>query len=70
MPGLVLITRPIPEPGPTLVGRVADRVAASIEDRPLSVEELRERVRTVVAELPEHLRSTLLLAYFQGLKYR
>ena len=36
----------------------------------MEAEERRERVRTVVAELPEHLRSTLLLAYFQGLKYR
>jgi glyoxylate reductase len=46
-----LITRPIPEPGPTLVGRVADRVAANLEDRPLSVEELRERVRGADAVL-------------------
>jgi glyoxylate reductase len=51
LPGLVLITRPIPEPGPTLVGRVADRVVASTEDRPLSVEELRERVRGTDAVL-------------------
>jgi glyoxylate reductase len=51
LPGLVLITRPIPEPGPTLVGRVAERVAANAEDRPLSVEELRERVRGADAVL-------------------
>lgn len=36
----------------------------------METEERRERVRAVVAELPEHLRGALLLAYFQGLKYR
>jgi RNA polymerase sigma-70 factor, ECF subfamily len=36
----------------------------------MEADERRERVRAVVAELPEHLRGTLLLAYFQGLKYR
>ncbi len=44
MAGRVLITRPIPEPAPTLIAGVADRVVASSEDRPLSVEELRDRV--------------------------
>ncbi|WP_435007204.1 2-hydroxyacid dehydrogenase [Tundrisphaera lichenicola] len=51
MPGLVLITRPIPGPGPTLVGRVAERVLSNNEDRPLTVEELRERVQGVDAVL-------------------
>jgi RNA polymerase sigma-70 factor (ECF subfamily) len=36
----------------------------------LEAEERRERVRAGLAELPEHLRSTVMLAYFQGLKYR
>ena len=45
MPGRVLITRPIPEPAPTLIARVADRVVISDEDRPLSVDELEGRVK-------------------------
>ena len=36
----------------------------------MEAEERRERVRAGIAELPEHLRSTVILAYFQGLKYR
>jgi RNA polymerase sigma-70 factor (ECF subfamily) len=36
----------------------------------LEREERRERVRAGVAALPDHLRSTLLLAYYQGMKYR
>jgi glyoxylate reductase len=44
VPGSVLITRPIPEPAPTLIARVADRVVISDEDRPLSADELEERV--------------------------
>jgi RNA polymerase sigma-70 factor (ECF subfamily) len=32
--------------------------------------ERRDRVRQSLAELPEHLRSTVILAYYQGLKYR
>jgi RNA polymerase sigma-70 factor (ECF subfamily) len=35
-----------------------------------SEEERRQRVRASVEELPEFLRQVLLLAYFQGLKYR
>ena len=45
MPGRVLITRPIPEPAPSLIARVADRVVVSDEDRPLSADELEGRVR-------------------------
>ena len=44
VPGRVFITRPIPEPGPSLVAPAADEVVANPEDRPLSAEELRERV--------------------------
>lgn len=45
MPGRVLITRPIPEPGPSLVARVADEVRANPEDRSLSSEELKAAVQ-------------------------
>ncbi|MBX6312202.1 MAG: D-glycerate dehydrogenase [Isosphaeraceae bacterium] len=41
MPGRVVITRPIPEPGPSLVAAVADRVEMSPHDRVLTPEELR-----------------------------
>ena len=44
MPGRVLITRQIPEPGPTLVGAAAESVDARPEDRSLSPEELRGAV--------------------------
>jgi glyoxylate reductase len=40
LPGRVLITRPIPEPAPSMIARVADRVVLQEEDRPLSGEEL------------------------------
>jgi RNA polymerase sigma-70 factor (ECF subfamily) len=36
----------------------------------LQEEERRERVRASLDQLPEHLRSTVVLAYYQGLKYR
>jgi len=36
----------------------------------LQGEEQRELVRRCLDQLPEHLRSTVLLAYYQGLKYR
>ena len=45
MPGRVLITRPIPEPAPSMIARVADRVVLQEEDRPLSIEELDGKVR-------------------------
>jgi glyoxylate reductase len=45
LPGRVLITRPIPEPAPSLIARVADRVVISEEDRPLTVDELEQSVR-------------------------
>jgi glyoxylate reductase len=41
----VLITRPIPEPAPSLIAGVADQLVISEEDRPLTVEELQESVR-------------------------
>jgi glyoxylate reductase len=44
VPGRVFITQPIPEPGPSLVGAVADRVVANTVDRVLSAAELREKV--------------------------
>ena len=44
MPGRVFITRPIPEPGPSLVAEVADEVEVNPEDRNLSAEELRAAV--------------------------
>jgi glyoxylate reductase len=40
LPGRVLITRPIPEPAPSMIARVADRVVIQDEDRPLSIDEL------------------------------
>lgn len=36
VPGRVLITRPIPPPGPELIGRVADEVVANPIDEPLA----------------------------------
>jgi RNA polymerase sigma-70 factor (ECF subfamily) len=45
------------DPGPSPVEQ-----ATSAEDRAL--------IRTCVDRLPDHLRQTLVLAYYQGLKYR
>ena len=45
MIGRALITRPIPEPGPSLVRSVVDDLRVSPEDRSLSHDELREAVR-------------------------
>jgi RNA polymerase sigma-70 factor (ECF subfamily) len=49
-----------------------DLIAASEADPAELVEgeELRQRVRTAIATLPESLRQVVLLAYFQGLKYQ
>ena len=44
MSGRVLITQPIPEPGPALVREAVGEVIANTDDRVLSHEELRERV--------------------------
>jgi glyoxylate reductase len=44
MPGRVFITRPIPEPGPSLVAAVADEVEINPDDRTLSADELRAAV--------------------------
>lgn len=63
MPGRVLITRPIPEPGPTLLSRVADRVIAHPDDRPLSPDEFREQVRgcdAVLCQLTDRVDAALL----------
>jgi glyoxylate reductase len=63
VPGCVLITRQIPEPAPTMLARVADRLVASPEDRPMSVEELRDRVRgfdAVLCMLHDPIDSTVL----------
>ncbi len=54
----------------------ADNLAAALEGRdPCPFEaaaglEQAERVRAAVARLPDFLRQVLLLAYYQGLKYR
>jgi glyoxylate reductase len=45
VPGRAFITRPIPEPGPSLVRAVADQVDANPEDRSLSSDELCAAVR-------------------------
>jgi len=44
LPGRVLITRPIPGPGPALIARVADEVVAMEADVPLAADDLRARV--------------------------
>ena len=44
MPGRVLITQPIPEPGPTILRAAADRVDCNPDDRLFSPDELRARV--------------------------
>ncbi len=44
MPGRVLITQSIPEPGPSLVAEVADEVTAYPEARPMNREELLKAV--------------------------
>ncbi|HEV3164346.1 MAG TPA: D-glycerate dehydrogenase [Isosphaeraceae bacterium] len=44
MPGSVFITQPIPEPGPSLVRAVADRVEINAKDGPLPTDELKARV--------------------------
>ncbi len=40
MPGRVLITRPIPEPGPSLIAEVAEEVVANPDDEPLPAADL------------------------------
>src|SRR5436190_298788 len=44
VPGRVFITQPIPEPGPSLVRRVADDLRSNPDDRVLTAEELRAAV--------------------------
>lgn len=65
MPGRVLITRPIPEPARTLVAQVADCVVDNPEDRPMTVDELRDRVRgfdVVLSMLHDPIDATVLAA--------
>lgn len=53
-------------------GRLGD-VLESLEDDPtmqLESSERRSQVRQAVADLPESLRSVVILIYYQGLKYR
>lgn len=45
MPTSVFVTRPIPEPGPSLILDAVDRVEANLEDRPLEREELLRGVK-------------------------
>ena len=54
------------------VGTWAETLAAA-EQEPLAGLELaeqRQRVRESIEALPEHLKLTVILAYYQGLKYR
>src|SRR5690349_9810892 len=44
VPGRIFITQPIPEPGPSLVRRVATDLKSNPDDRVLSTDELREAV--------------------------
>jgi len=63
VPGRVLITRPIPEPGPSLVRSVADRVEANPDDRSLSHDELCAAVAgqdAVLCLLTDRIDSTVL----------
>ena len=65
VPGRVLITRPIPDCGPALIGPVAAEVVANDQDRPLSVEELRDRVRgfdAVLCMLHDPIDASVLAA--------
>jgi RNA polymerase sigma-70 factor (ECF subfamily) len=54
------------------VGALVDMLAGRgrTADEEMEDEEAREWVRTAVEELPDSLKSTLLLVYNQGLKYR
>jgi len=53
-------------------GGWSENLASSEPDPLAGVEqtEVRERVREAIEELPEHLKLTLILAYYQELKYR
>ncbi len=52
----------------SLLDSLESRGASPLEN--LSAEERRERVRAGVDRLPDFLRQVVLLAYYQGLKYR
>jgi RNA polymerase sigma-70 factor (ECF subfamily) len=52
----------------SLLELMPDKQANPLER--LHDEERREKVRASLQLLPEHLRSTVILAYYQGLKYR
>lgn len=65
MPGRVLITQPIPEPGPSLVKRVSDDVTHNTDDRVMSAEELRTKVAgcdAVLCLLTDAIDATVLEA--------
>lgn len=53
-------------------GTWAETLAAEVPEplAELELGERRERVREAIEELPEHLKLTLILAYYQELKYR
>jgi RNA polymerase sigma-70 factor (ECF subfamily) len=54
------------------VGAWSETLAAA-EAEPLAgleLSEQRQRVRSAIEALPEHLKVTIILAYYQGLKYR
>lgn len=59
------------EPGARDLKPLIDVLEAATPSPPDSAEEAerREWARRAVAELPEHLRSTVVLVFFQGLKY-
>lgn len=52
----------------SLLDTLTSREAGPVEQ--VEAEERRDRVRASVERLPEFLRQVLLLAYYQGLKYR
>jgi glyoxylate reductase len=65
VPGSVFITRPIPEPGPSLIAAAADRVDRNADDRTLSPEELRAGVAghdAVLCLLTDRIDASILEA--------
>lgn len=53
--------------GPGLAGQLAAEVPASDEE--LDAHDVGERVRAMINRMPEHLRLTLILGYYQKLPY-
>lgn len=63
MPGRVYITRPIPEPGRSIVAQVADAIEANLEDRPLTRDELLTAVRgrdAILCQLTDRIDAEVL----------